>query len=118
MKLTFRGKTQTPAEWALETGLTAATIISRKSRGWSDEKALTEPVFSNDTKITKNDAELYLNELERHQLPDELRILMDGQRTKKLGQFLRASHTKAFDKWYNEKYKPEKQNEINNRDVS
>ena len=117
MNLTLNGITKTASEWGRTTGIPAATIVSRKSRGWTDEKTLTEPVFSNDTKITKNDAELYLNELERHQLPEQLRILMDGQRTKKLGQFLRASHTKAFDKWYNEKYKPEKQNEIKNRNA-
>ncbi len=111
MNLTLNGITKKASEWAKETGLPPATIVSRKGRGWSDEETLTQPVFSNDTKITKNDAELYLNELERHQLPEELRIIIDGKRTKKLGQFIRSYFPKDFDKWYNEKYKPKKENE-------
>lgn len=118
MNLTYNGITKSAAEWARVIGIPSATIVSRKGRGWSDEKALSEPVFSNDTKITKNDAELYLNDLERHQLPEELRILMDGRRTKKIGQFIRSYYPKDFDKWYNEKYKPNKENEQLNRNVS
>lgn len=113
MNLTLNGVTRNASEWAKVTGLPPATIVSRKGRGWDDERTLTIPVFSNDTKITKNDAELYLNDLERHQLPEVLRVLMDGRRTKKLGQFIRSYFPKDFDKWYNEKYKPAKENDIN-----
>lgn len=113
MNLTLNGITKTASEWAKETGIPAATIVSRKGRGWGDEETLTVRVFSNDTKITKNDAELYLNDLERHQLPEELRILMDGRRTKKVGQFIKRYFPKDFDKWYEEKYKPKKEDELN-----
>ncbi len=112
MKLTLNGITKTPSEWAKTTGLTAACIVSRKSRGWTDEETLMVSVMTNDTKITKSDAELYLNEIERHLLPEELRVLMDGRRTKKHGQFIRSYFPKEFDKWYNEKYKPKKENEL------
>ncbi len=112
MNLTLNGRTNSAAEWARLTGIPPATIVSRKGRGWNDEETLTVPVFSNDTKITKNDAELYLNDIERHQLPEELRVLMDGRRTKKHGQFIRSYFPKDFDKWYKEKYKPKKENEL------
>lgn len=113
MNLTLNGITKTAPEWAKETGLPPATIVSRKSRGWDDERSLTVPVMTNETKITKNDAELDLNSLERHQLPEELRVIIDGKRTNKLGQFIRSNFPKEFDKWYNEKYKPKKENELN-----
>lgn len=118
MTLTYKGKTQNSVEWSKEVGLTPATIISRKARGWSDEKTLSEPIFTSANKITKNDGELYLNDLERHQLPEELRVLIDGRKTKKFGQLLRAEFSKSFDKWYNETYKPEKENENKHRNLS
>lgn len=43
--LTFQGKTQCAAAWSEEIGLPAQTIIARVRRyGWSDERALTEPI--------------------------------------------------------------------------
>jgi hypothetical protein len=114
MNLTLYGDTLSAAEWARETGIPLATITSRKARGWSDERTLTEPPFSNDNKITKNDAEIMLNDLERHQLPEEIRILVDGMKTKKVGQFLRRYFPKDFDRWFNDQYKPRKQNEKQN----
>lgn len=41
--LTFRGKTQTIAEWSRETGLHHSLIQCRLSLGWSVEAALTRP---------------------------------------------------------------------------
>ena len=101
----------TAAGWARELKIPISTIISRKRRGWSDERALIEPVATNDNKVTKNDAELYLNDLARFDLPDNFKVLLDGVRTTKPGQFIRRYFTKQFDRWFNEKYKPNKQNE-------
>lgn len=42
--LTFRGKSRTISEWARETGLPVQTLSARARRGWSHEKALTEPL--------------------------------------------------------------------------
>lgn len=43
-KIEFQGRTQTPASWAAEYGLTKATLKSRLDLGWPLEKALTTPV--------------------------------------------------------------------------
>lgn len=42
--ITCDGKTQTIAQWSVETGIGERTIRSRLSKGWSDERALSEPV--------------------------------------------------------------------------
>ena len=39
--LTFKGKTQTIAQWAKEIGINRATLSSRIYKGWSVERALT-----------------------------------------------------------------------------
>lgn len=41
--LTFLGKTQTLIEWSEETGLSQSTLEHRVKRGWSVERALTQP---------------------------------------------------------------------------
>lgn len=112
MNLTLNGKTKDIKEWASETGLTVSAIFSRKHRGWSDEKTLTEPVFSNETKITKNDCELYINDLSFQQLSHSkyLAGLSPGT-VMKPGQHIRRYHSKKFDKFFEEFYKPMKQNE-------
>lgn len=38
-----RGQTKTLAEWGRATGLGKSTIMNRLARGWSVQKALTEP---------------------------------------------------------------------------
>lgn len=118
MNLTLNGITKSAAIWAKEINMPLATIVSRKGRGWTDEKTLCVAAISNENKITKNDCELYLNDIERPFLPDELRILVDGLKTQKVGQFIRRYFPKEFDKWFNEKYKPMKENENKNGNLS
>ena len=45
--LTFNDKTQTVVEWAEEIGMLQNTLENRIFRGWSVERALTEPVNEN-----------------------------------------------------------------------
>lgn len=40
---TFRGETLTTAEWSERTGMDAVTIKHRLDRGWTIERALTQP---------------------------------------------------------------------------
>jgi len=47
--LTWKGKTQSIIEWSEELGINAQTISTRLSRGWSAERALSEPVRLVDT---------------------------------------------------------------------
>ena len=42
--VTFNGEAKTLQQWADETGILPSTIRERLSRGWSAEKALTQPV--------------------------------------------------------------------------
>lgn len=114
MDLTFNGKTQSIPRWAEETGISASAIFSRKERGWSDERTLTEPVFSNDTKITKNDCEMYLNSVKWEDKSDSptMKLLKLAPVTVlKRGQYLRRYNQKEFDKYFSEVYKPKKKNE-------
>lgn len=41
--ITFNGRTQLITEWAYELGVKPATLIMRFHRGWSVERALTQP---------------------------------------------------------------------------
>lgn len=42
--ITFNGETHCIREWARKTGVKHSTILMRVRRGWSPEKALTEPI--------------------------------------------------------------------------
>ena len=42
--LTFNGKTMCVSQWAKELGLKEATLRTRISKGWSDERVLTTPI--------------------------------------------------------------------------
>lgn len=42
--LTFNGKTMTARQWSRAIGIKAGTIQWRKSKGWSDERTLLQPV--------------------------------------------------------------------------
>jgi hypothetical protein len=42
--LTFDGTTQPVTEWALDYGIPAARILERLSRGWSVDRAITQPM--------------------------------------------------------------------------
>ena len=51
----YRGKTQSVAEWAEETGIDQATLIGRLfRRGWSRKKALTTPPQETEKPLTYN----------------------------------------------------------------
>ena len=43
-QLTYEGRTQTVADWAEELGMTWAALYYRLRRGWSVERALSEPL--------------------------------------------------------------------------
>lgn len=44
LELTHAGKTMSVREWAVETGLTVASLYSRLNQGWPVEKVLTTPI--------------------------------------------------------------------------
>lgn len=48
--LTYRGKSQTVAQWADELGLSYSLLISRVECGWSPKRTLTEPVDNRKSK--------------------------------------------------------------------
>jgi hypothetical protein len=43
VRVTALGKTLTVSQWSRRAGLTAGTISDRLSRGWTEERAVTEP---------------------------------------------------------------------------
>lgn len=57
--LTFKGRTDTLANWAKRLGITDATLRNRINRGWSIERALTErPMRPNERFVFKHNRRL------------------------------------------------------------
>ncbi len=44
LKLELKGVVKTAAQWSEELGINPFTLYNRKRRGWTDERALTQPV--------------------------------------------------------------------------
>ncbi len=59
-RITALGRTQTVAEWAKETGLSAAAIAMRLHHGWEPERAVTEPIEPNRRLITVYSASIWV----------------------------------------------------------
>lgn len=51
--ITYKGETHTLAEWSNITGIKAATLVSRKAHGWSDEECIEVPVSSANNQSTR-----------------------------------------------------------------
>lgn len=113
MEITYENKTLTPAAWSRIVGISESTIHGRILRGWTPKEALTIPIATNDNKITKNDAEMWLNDLAFEGLPVVFRQLLGKPvgSLKKYGQFIRANYRKEFDQWFNDEYS----NQISNK---
>jgi len=106
------GETLTLSEWSRRTGLNYSTINNRLSNGWSVKDALkkeVDPIFGiqRQGKITKNDAELWLNDQGYDALPDELRSLLSQEsrkHSKRYGTTIRNLFRSNFDSWFINKY--------------
>lgn len=110
MNITFNGETKTDAEWSAQTGITRMAMILRIRRGWSPERTLTTPNYvqfhKNSVKnVTKTEAERYLNDLGRDEIPSCLRKFLTT-RSKRHGTILRERFRPYFDKWFEEVYIP------------
>ena len=117
--LTFNGETLTIGQWSTKLGMKNGTITNRIDSGWSVERALTAPVdiaFSNQKNgctMTKNEAELALNDIPYEDQPECVRKLVPkctktimGSPIKqaKYGQKFRREHIAAFNTWYHDTY--------------
>lgn len=115
MIIAHEGRKLKITEWAKLKGLTPASIYRRLEDGWSIDRALNTPLdrafTSSLPKITKNDAEMMLNELPYEKLPIMLAALIpENYRSMKYkwGQYLRNEHRALFDLWFSREYKPKK----------
>jgi len=65
--ITYNGKTQNLSRWAEETSISSEAISTRLDRGWSVERALTEPLHTNGQKrhVTYKRETLILSEWSR-----------------------------------------------------
>ncbi len=97
------GKELTIRGWADLTGLPHSTISHRLDNGWTEVAAITTPVDpryqQGANKITKNEAELWLNEAPRSLIPKYLMKLVIGN-PKNIGRFLRSEHRSTFDLFF------------------
>jgi hypothetical protein len=116
-KITAQGETLTIAEWSKKTGLHHSTITNRLDLGWNHEDIVGKPsdkrYATKNCKMSKNDAEMMLNDLEYHKQPHELRELIKETKVvqmqgfphqAKYGQLFRRKHPAAFQKWFNDTY--------------
>lgn len=108
--ITFNGKTATAKEWAAITGIPRGTIENRLGRqGWTIERTLTTPSDKNydgSKAISKNSAEMMLNDMTYDELPKAIQRIIKacGTKAKKYGQASRKADVKAFNKWFDEEY--------------
>lgn len=82
-------------------GIRPGTAHSRIERGWSPEEALTtpkNPIFHHGA-LTKNEAELWLNDVSMDKFPECLKKFL-GKRAKKNGARIRSEFRSEFDKWF------------------
>jgi len=103
---------KTVAEWSKFTGIKIGTINSRIYKGWTMREVIENmpaKEFSNnkDEKISKNDGEVFLNELEKSSIHCSLFPLVKKYHGKQQGKFLRDNHRAAFDNWYDTVFYPE-----------
>lgn len=101
--LTLDGVTRTISEWGRKLGISPMTIKGRIERGWEVQEALIAPEAR--PSVTKNSAELMLNDMTLEQLPVMLAKAVspeyDGN---KLGEHLRTGHREVFDNWFKNVY--------------
>lgn len=111
----YNGRARSVGQWSNETGLSHSTITNRLELGWSPEKILeTAPAPSaknNGCRVTKNQAELELNDTPYEKLPKCLTDLIPrkklvfkvGRRAEpKYGELFKEKHKAEFQKWFTE----------------
>ncbi len=116
IQLTHDNVTLSIREWADRTGITIAAIHRRLERKWPIAKILTTPnnlALANNSrlslKISKNMAEMWLNDLPRAQVPVALQPFMTPPERNKgggglVGTSIRVLHREEFNKWYDNQY--------------
>ena len=62
IQLSFNGKTQIVSEWSAETYIPYKTLLNRIHKGWSAQKALTQPVRGHARTIAQLDKEGFFDE--------------------------------------------------------
>ncbi len=102
--LEYKGEKDTCLGWSTRFKIAHSTLYNRIESGWTMEEALNTPInnamaMGHKKGKTKNDAELYLNELKKEELPEAFKYIPLGT-ANKLGQFLRSKHRAVFDKWF------------------
>ncbi len=103
--LTIDGVTKGVSEWAKDVGMSPTTLHGRLQRGWDPEEAIRAPAGR--PTVSKNDAELALNDMTRDQLPSQLaKLIPVNYRGTKCGEVIRSSFRKEFDNWFNKVYVP------------
>lgn len=105
MLFKYNGKTDSISGWAKTFGIRPQLIHTRITRGWSLEDAISRPVlgvYSGNKSISKNDAELMLNEMQLNDLPNFAKRIVKKHKYngKKYGQFIRSLFRKEFDAWF------------------
>ena len=109
------GKKLSVLDIARMTGCKPTTIRSRIYAGWDTKRLLAlKPesiVKFGNRGISKNEAEMDLNETPREKLPKCFLPLIGGYKKAKFGHYLRYNHRAAFDKWFEAEYVPSKQSQ-------
>ena len=104
-KYEYQGRLCTVAELSQICGLSTNVVRGRLYKGHTVEEAMA-PIIKK--KISKNEAELYLNDIPRDQLPKVLLECMKRKicKSKRPGNWFRDEFRAEFDKWFEEEYVP------------
>lgn len=114
----FNGRTLSVGQWSKELGIAHGTLTNRLDAGWTATRALSsapDPVFSTKSrsKITKNEAELMLNELTYSQQPaivknlikeTEVRQMQGFPKQAKYGEIFRRKFPRDFAAWFEKSF--------------
>lgn len=103
--LTVDGVTKRISEWASDCGISATALHGRLERGWDVADAVSLP--ADRFVVSKSEAELALNEMNREELPKQLlKVLPEDYRGYKCGEYLRNNFRRQWDHWFLTVYVP------------
>lgn len=105
--LEHAGKRLTLKQWSDRVKIPVGTLSGRLGRGWPVSEILgTKPSGAGNKPVSKNDAEMELNDGGLNQLPEEFKALAQNHsgRTHRYGTMIRQYHRKEFDRWFEAVY--------------
>lgn len=108
MMMKYKGQEYDSAYLAAMAKINHSTLINRIYTGWSVEEAVETPCEAQykrgPGKITKTEAERWLNDKRPWQMPQSLKAAMDAYVSGRVGSYLRVHRPIQFNSWFSNEY--------------